>query len=217
MTKISKKKTTIYPIDQTTLINMPIQSTTSKSDESFEETRQSSSDLIETNKLHKRILLNTRGQKFDILLSDLSRFPNTRLGKLKILIEKKSLSVENLLELCDDYDFKSNEFYFNRNPSVLSYILSYFNDGSLHYEKNICSKLFSKELEYWGFNEYEFDECCQMRYFIEKDEIDDEKKDKEDILYEVCRKENFGNIFPNAREYLWNIIDKPIDSKIQKV
>ena len=74
------------------------------------------------NQLNKeKIILNARGIKYEVLLNVLEKLPKSRLGKLKIEIEKNKIEkIENdiaLMKLCDDFDLNKNEYYFNKEAS----------------------------------------------------------------------------------------------------
>lgn len=66
------------------------------------------------------VVLNARGTRFEILEEHLFQFPDrTRLGKLKYY---QNLTSDQLLDLCDHYS--QREFYFDRDPDILKFILS---------------------------------------------------------------------------------------------
>ena len=98
-------------------------------------------------------------------------------------------------------------------------IINYYITDKLHYDQSICSKFFLSEIKYWGFNEFMFDNecCCQMKFFIEREECQENLKMQEDIIYNLYHKENFGKILPKARELVWSIVDEPRDPTIRKV
>lgn len=172
----------------------------------------------------KRIILNARGFKYDVVLNDFDKLPNSRLGKLKVFVDNYKLDLdangninnihENnkllslLNEICDDYDFNLNEFYFNRDPYVLNLILNYLSNDRLHIDKSICPYLLRDELNYWHVDEYLVDSCCLNKYFNKRDEVANQILNEEKILYEFNHKDDFGNLFmPRLREKIWNIVE----------
>jgi hypothetical protein len=92
-------------------------------------------------------------------------------------------------------------------------------DGKLHFDPSICSTLFLLELKYWGFNEYDFsnDCCCQIKFVEEREECAKNEVDHKKTIFRLYFKDDFGEVWPKAREFLWNVIDKPIDPLIKKV
>jgi hypothetical protein len=59
--------------------------------------------------LNRRSILNVGGERHEILWAYLQRLPNTRLGKLQ-----NAKTIEEILNLCDNYNEVNNEYYFNR-------------------------------------------------------------------------------------------------------
>jgi hypothetical protein len=167
----------------------------------------------------KRIILNARGTRYDVLIRIFDKYPQSRLGKLKKLIEKEGQFSNDSNDLCDDYDLNKLEFYFNRDPFILNYVLNFYEDNKIHYDDRICSKFFLHELKYWGLNEFMFDnDCkCQMNFFIQREECSDNLDEQERIIYELYHEEDFGCVLPKIREYIWGIVDKPKDPFISKV
>jgi potassium channel subfamily V protein 2 len=163
----------------------------------------------------KRIILNARGNKYEVFIRQFEKYPQTRLGKLKVLIDSNKIKdMELKLELCDDFDLKTNEFFYDHSPIIFEAILNFYSTNRFHYPTNICVKMFDEELKYCGFDECLIDDCCQSRYFAQKDEFSAELDAKRKILAQLYHKEDFGCIFPNVREKIWNVLDKPLDSYI---
>lgn len=163
----------------------------------------------------KRITLNVRGNRYEVFIRQFAKYPDSRLGKLKKLIdENKTKNMEMLLELCDDVDLKTDEFFFDHNPIIFESILDFYSTNHLHYPSNICVKKFDEEIKYWGFDECLVDDCCQSRYSSQKDDYETELDAKRKILAQLYHNENFGKILPEIRKKIWNILDKPLDSYI---
>jgi hypothetical protein len=162
----------------------------------------------------KRIILNVRGFRYEAFIRQFGKYPEKRLGKLKNLIDRNIKNSEELLVLCDDFDLKTNEFFFDHNPIIFESILGYYSTNRLHYPTNICVKLFDDELIYWGFDECVVDDCCQSKYSTQKDDYEIEIGAKRKILAQLYHKENFGCVLPEIREKIWYVLDKPLDSYI---
>ena len=163
----------------------------------------------------ERIKINASGIRFDVFLRIFSRNPNSRLGRLKTILEEKNAKLnEELADLCDDFDLKEKEFYFNCDPDVLKCVLIYYKTGDLHFGANLCPKLFEKELTYWQLSQYLIDDCCIGRFTTSKETIQTEmdlKKETLDILY---KEENYGIILPELRKKVWFVLDKPLESTV---
>ncbi|XP_043946015.1 potassium voltage-gated channel subfamily S member 1 [Protopterus annectens] len=109
------------------------------------------------------ININVGGLKRKLSSSFLSRFPDTRLGRLLTCD-----SEESILQVCDDYDVTAKEFYFDRNPGLFPYVMHFYQTGKLHIMEELCVFSFSQEIEYWGINEFFLDSCCSYRYHERK-------------------------------------------------
>ena len=57
-----------------------------------------------------------------------------------------------ILALCDCYNLKSREFYFDRSPKIFENILGLYRKGELHLTENVCPRDFIGELDYWGLS-----------------------------------------------------------------
>ena len=156
----------------------------------------------------KRITINARGVEYKIPLDTLDKLPDSRLGKLKLLIENPKSLPETLDDLCDKYDQNKQTFYFDKDPMYLNLILNYFNNGKLHIEENICGYSINEELEYWQIGEEILDDCCKHKYYKEIDTINDRIKDEEEIIKKYNKKNDFGkHCFPKARAKGWKILE----------
>ena len=200
----------IHPanINQVEILNMDDQS---KNDD-YINRRQKETKLKGT----KRITLNARGTKFDVYINLFDKVPNSRLGKLKATLEKSSSN--SLDDLCDEFDQRSNEFYFNKDPYVLSMVINYLAMDKMHYGEGVCPHLIAEELEYWGLDEYLFDDCCNDRYWSTKDSIDDKVSKEKEIIKNYLHQDDFGKwLFPDIRAKIWEILDNPEKSWVATV
>ena len=74
--------------------------------------------------------------------SEAGFIPNSRFDR----IESCTNSVE-LIDLCDEYQVKTNEFVFQRKPGNLPSILQYYLASSkLHFSDGICPIKYSQVL-----------------------------------------------------------------------
>jgi potassium voltage-gated channel Shal-related subfamily D protein len=130
----------------------------------------------------KRVIINARGFKFEVLKDNLKKLPNSRLGKLenyinnymnKIRDENSSLQ-PSLNEICDDYDLNLEVFYFDKDPFVLNTVLNYYSNGNFHIDQNMCPFYLNEELKYWGLDKYLANDCCFYRFQTSKSDLKDE-------------------------------------------
>ena len=106
-----------------------------------------------------KIVINCGGVRHETYRSTLKTLPGTRLSWLT---EPDAFS--NF-----DYDPKLDEFFFDRHPSVFSFILNYYRTGKLHCPNDVCGPLFEEELAFWGIDETDVEACCWMNYRQHRD------------------------------------------------
>ena len=102
------------------------------------------SSINDVNK-KRRIILNVRGIKYEVLLSILIKYPKTRLGRLgHLLLSNQKPTQQDLNQLCDDFNLNENEFYFNRDPFILNMVLNHCSGHDMgykiHVNENLCFK-----------------------------------------------------------------------------
>ncbi|NWZ37499.1 KCNS1 protein, partial [Brachypodius atriceps] len=162
------------------------------------------------------ININVGGLRRRLSSSALSKFPDTRLGRLL-----SCDSEESILQLCDDYDVSAREFYFDRNPGFFLYVLHFYQTGKLHVMEELCVFSFCQEIEYWGINEFFLDSCCSYRYHERKLEsrhhnwdeesevssVDTSPDEISDINHDLLRYSTLR--CGNVRKRLWLTMENP--------
>ncbi|XP_023423217.1 potassium voltage-gated channel subfamily G member 4 [Cavia porcellus] len=108
--------------------------------------------------LKKEILVNVGGRRYLLPWTTLDAFPLSRLSRLRLCS-----SLEEIAQLCDDYDADSQEFFFDRSPSAFSVIASFLAAGKLMLLQEMCALSFREELAYWGIEEAQLERCCLRR------------------------------------------------------
>ncbi|KAL4223345.1 Potassium voltage-gated channel subfamily B member 1 [Mactra antiquata] len=103
-----------------------------------------------------KVVINVGGTIYKSRKTTLRNVPGTKLSELN--------------EASEHYDRNNNEYYFDRNPFLFSYILDYYRSGAMHIPRNICSIYTREELRFWGLGDGCISECCSKYYF---DELDD--------------------------------------------
>ncbi|XP_046337700.1 potassium voltage-gated channel protein Shaw-like [Haliotis rufescens] len=99
-----------------------------------------------------KVVLNVSGKKFVTFWKTLKKFPDTRLGRLS--------------KTSKHYDSACDEFFFDRNPKVMTVVLDMYREGELHFPVNVCSACVKQELQFWDIPEDFISECCWKRYSI---------------------------------------------------
>jgi hypothetical protein len=179
--------------------------------------------------MNKKVLvLNARGTKFEVMIGSLARVPNSRLGQISEIIEKPkkhNADLDKLNGLCDRYSEDFNEIYFNKDSTVLSSILKFYENDPSQEKKihlsllNACAVELAADFEYWKIEYHDYlDLCCLRKFRSSLNLMQSEKKSQQKIIDEINFKENFGKyFFPKVREAIWLIMEKPSSSIWAKV
>lgn len=123
-------------------------------------------------------IINVGGIRYRIPWSTLEEFPLTRLGKLR-----SCSNAEEILDVCDDYDARCNEFFFDRSPSAFRSIVTFLAAGKLRLLREMCALSFQEELLYWGVEEASLEWCClrklRLRQEEQRERVRQEEEDAE--------------------------------------
>jgi len=101
-----------------------------------------------------RVVVNVGGERHEFAWATLERVPKARLGRLA-----RCCSVEDLMELCDDYTVETRygdddddsgkagagdqtlvEFFFDRHPRSFIPIVNFYRTGKLHIVDHVSVK-----------------------------------------------------------------------------
>uniref|UniRef100_K7FHM3 Potassium voltage-gated channel subfamily V member 1 n=1 Tax=Pelodiscus sinensis TaxID=13735 RepID=K7FHM3_PELSI len=160
--------------------------------------------------------INVGGSRFVLSQQTLSCYPDTRLGKLAVVVSAARDVASGLLELCDDANLVENEYFFDRSSQAFRYILNYYQTGRLHVMEQLCALSFLQEIQYWGdrLDALIINSCCRDRYFRRKElsEALDIKKDAEELDAQDEEEDFSGSLCPNVRQKLWEMLEKPSSS-----
>ncbi len=163
-----------------------------------------SSENAETS---KRIKLNASGTKFEITFKSFSNFPaETRLGKLSNF---HNMSHFELCDLCDEFDLRSNEFFFERDPIILQMVLNYFKTGELHINTKSCEIFIANELNYWMIDLSKIKHCCKSTFDEKHEAKSDFIQIGEQVAFEIQNMHKKLTI----KETLWYITEFPWSSR----
>ncbi|XP_028919378.1 potassium voltage-gated channel subfamily V member 1 [Ornithorhynchus anatinus] len=169
-------------------------------------------------------IVNVGGSRFVVSQRVLSCFPDTRLGKLAVVVSSRrppgAPAPASTLELCDDANPVDNEYFFDRSSQAFRYILHYYQTGHLHVMEQLCALSFLQEIQYWGIDELSIDSCCRDRYFRRKElsETLDFKNDNDDQESQQESEQDFSQgPCPNSRQRLWDILEKPRSSTAARI
>ncbi|XP_015271146.1 PREDICTED: potassium voltage-gated channel subfamily V member 1 [Gekko japonicus] len=158
-----------------------------------------------------RITVNVGGARFVLSQQKLCCYPDTRLGKLAVVVSAARGAASGLLDLCDDANLVENEYFFDRSSQAFRYIHNYYQTGRLHVMDQLCALSFLQEIQYWGLDELSIDSCCRDRYFRRKERSEDLdiKKDTEDLDAHVEEEDFSGSFCSCVRQKVWEVLEKP--------
>ncbi|CAL8296700.1 unnamed protein product [Lota lota] len=120
-------------------------------------------------------IINVGGIKYRIPWSTLDEFPLTRLGKLR-----GCSSEAEIMAVCDDYDGRRNEYFFDRSPSAFRTIVTFLAAGKLRLLREMCALSFQEELLYWGVEEQSLDWCCLRKLRLRQEEYKEQRRLEEE-------------------------------------
>jgi len=165
-----------------------------------------------------RVILNVGGERHEVLWKNLSKLPHSRLGKIFYL--KTQNKIEEIKDLCDDFNPTTNELFFDRNSNSFGSLLSFYRTGKLHLSDNICVLSFHEDLDYWGIEECFLESCCQLVYQQKRDYIQDEIRKADEAergntkIYLLIEQ---NQCFPKFKRKLWDLMENPNTSLAAKI
>uniref|UniRef100_A0A4W3I6Z0 BTB domain-containing protein n=1 Tax=Callorhinchus milii TaxID=7868 RepID=A0A4W3I6Z0_CALMI len=175
---------------------------------------------MEKNEENDKIVINVGGIKHETYRSTLKTLPGTRLSWLTEPDASSNF----------DYDPKTDEFFFDRHPSVFAYVLNYYRTGKLHCPADVCGPLFEEELAFWGIDETDVEACCWMNYRQHRDAEEaldsfeapepEEAEDTAGDLKRLCLQEEASRKlgwWKKLQPKLWALFEDPYSSKSARV
>uniref|UniRef100_A0A8D2DSZ4 Potassium voltage-gated channel subfamily V member 2 n=1 Tax=Sciurus vulgaris TaxID=55149 RepID=A0A8D2DSZ4_SCIVU len=160
--------------------------------------------------------VNVGGHSYQLDYCELASYPKTRLGRL---VTSRSRSRQ--LGLCDDYEAKTDEYFFDRDPDVFQLIYNFYTSGVLIVRDELCPRSFLEELGYWGVRLKYTPRCCRICFEERRDELSEQLKIQRELRAQA-QAEEAEELFRDMRFYgpqrrrLWNLMEKPFSSVAAK-
>lgn len=161
--------------------------------------------------------VNVGGQSYRLDYTDLACYPKTRLGRLAT-----STGRRRQLGLCDDYEERTGEYFFDRDPAVFQLVYNFYACGVLLVRDELCPRGFLEELGYWGVRLRYTPRCCRICFEERRDELSEQLKIQRELRAQAQAAEA-EELFQDLRFYgpqrrrLWNLMEKPFSSVAAKV
>ncbi|XP_077615427.1 potassium voltage-gated channel subfamily V member 2 [Crocuta crocuta] len=146
----------------------------------------------------------------------LACYPKTRLGRLAA-----ATSRSRQLGLCDDYEERTDEYFFDRDPAVFQLVYNFYASGVLLVRDELCPRRFLEELGYWGVRLKYTPRCCRICFEERRDELSEQLKIQRELRAQA-QAEEADELFRDVRFYgpqrrrLWNLLEKPFSSVAAK-
>ncbi|XP_007937611.1 potassium voltage-gated channel subfamily V member 2 [Orycteropus afer afer] len=185
-------------------------------DELAEETNSTQDDLADIPSLSSTLKVNVGGQSYYLDYTQLACYPKTRLGRLAT-----STSRSRQLGLCDDYEARTDEYFFDRDPAVFQLVYNFYASGVLLVRDELCPRSFLEELGYWGVRLKYTPRCCRICFEERRDELAEQLKIQRELRAQAQAEEG-EELFRHMRFYgpqrrrLWNLLEKPFSSVAAK-
>ncbi|XP_018594772.1 potassium voltage-gated channel subfamily G member 4a [Scleropages formosus] len=120
-------------------------------------------------------IINVGGNRYTFPWSTLEEFPLTRLGRLRFCS-----SLEEIAQVCDDYDEAACEYFFDRSPSAFRVILNFLAAGKLRLLREMCVLSLHDEFTYWGVEMAYMEHCCKRKMYTRLEEAAEQERREEE-------------------------------------
>ncbi|XP_007534452.2 potassium voltage-gated channel subfamily V member 2 [Erinaceus europaeus] len=187
-------------------------------EEAEEEDRREEEEEEDALRAQSSVLrVNVGGQAYLLASALLACYPRTRLGRLAL-----APSRGRRLGLCDDFEERTGEYFFDRDPAVFQQVHGFYLSGVLALRGGACPRAYLQELGYWGVRLRHAPRCCRLGFEERRDELREQLKiqgelraqaqaEAADVLFHHMR------CLGPQRQRLWNLMEKPFSSVAAKV
>ncbi|XP_059140646.1 potassium voltage-gated channel subfamily C member 1-like [Physella acuta] len=105
---------------------------------------------VHTSTSNEIVKFNVGGHMFETYRATLRAIPKSPLANNEFLARH--------------FRTESNDYFFDRDPEIFHCVLNHFRTGELHLPTSVCGPVVKSELEFWGLDEADIEECCWSRY-----------------------------------------------------
>ncbi|KAI6217979.1 BTB domain-containing protein [Aphelenchoides fujianensis] len=144
----------------------------------------------------EKIIINVSGRRFETWKNTLEKFPETLLGSS----EKEFF-----------YDEDDGTYFFDRDPDLFRYVLTFYRTGKLHYPKHECLVAYDEELAFFGIMPDLIADCCYESY------KDVKRENQERVLEETLEVPEKSKVKLTFQQKLWESFENPQASSVALV
>ena len=162
---------------------------------------------------HRTVVINIGGIDYRSKISNFSKFPASRLGKIT-----RAKTTEEILKLCDGYIPGAPPIlFFDKNDQNFSAVLDMYRMNQLHVCGQNCALVTQEDLAFWGIDELQMEPCCALKYYPHivacQTEVEEERQEYEQLKKKQLT-EFFGeNWYGRWRTRMWKFVEYPESSK----
>ncbi|VDL71223.1 unnamed protein product [Nippostrongylus brasiliensis] len=150
--------------------------------------------------------INVGGQRFMLKKETVHM---RKVGRLVWLLDLDSTSER--LSIADAYFSTTNEYYFERPPSLFHIVYQFYLTGQIHQPSHLCPVDILDELDYWGIMPDNYlAPCCCVEDKNDLDSISSFSSEESPNQFKHLR---FGEV----RKKIWNVIEEPTSSGYAQV
>uniref|UniRef100_A0A914WTB5 BTB domain-containing protein n=1 Tax=Plectus sambesii TaxID=2011161 RepID=A0A914WTB5_9BILA len=159
--------------------------------------------------------LNVGGRSVRLKVTQI--LTRTETGRLAKFFAK---SHEERVNDCDGYVDATQEYYFERPPTIFEQIVDFYVTGKLHRPSDVCPMRYKMELDYWHIPVSEMASCC---HFIDdsplENESDSQARCSDSVYLEVsCPPNLFDDVcLGQQRLVIWTFLENPRSSTPAKL
>ncbi|VDK42136.1 unnamed protein product [Anisakis simplex] len=153
-------------------------------------------DLAVDHVSDEKLLINISGRRFETWRNTLEKYPETLLGSS----EKEFF-----------YDEETCEYFFDRDPDIFRFILTFYRTGKLHYPKNECLVAYDEELSFFGIMPDLISDCCYEDY------KDKKRENQERLIEEQLECVDKTKRTVSLQQKMWAAFENPHTSSVALV
>lgn len=149
--------------------------------------------------------LNVGGKLFQVSKSIFDKIPQAALEHAAVVSTRTSLV--------------GPEWFFDRDPSLFGYILTFFRTGELHMLRNVCGTTMKSELEFWGIPESSIGPCCWRTYVDMTAEVEQRQRVEKELQGDdgMAYTSEPSSAVEEVKQRIWRILYYSTSTRLAKV